>query len=105
MDVIEVRHLGKKFLFNGTAYMCVNNSAEKLLELEKEFETIDRLKYTVIFQLEALYDFHKNRGLPDDTISILAELKVGHARLLNTTKHTVRVRKLSNSFYYIEWIQ
>lgn len=104
MDVMKITHNEQEFLFNGRAYISINTSEEKLSELEKELETINK-KYTVLFQQEALYNFHKKRGLPDDTISILAELKVGHARLLNTDKHTARVGKLSNSFYYIEWIQ
>lgn len=69
MDVIKITHHQEEFLFNGRAYMSIDNSTEMLLELERELETIGK-EYLTILQLRAMYDFHKDRGLPASTVSL-----------------------------------
>ena len=104
MDVIKITHHREEFLFNGRAYMSINNSKEKLLELEKELETI-RKEYITIFQLEAMYDFHKHRGLPANTVSVVAQLEIGDCCLVNAKVADAKIQRLSKSFCNIEWIK
>ena len=104
MDVIKITHLREEFLFNGRAYMSINNSTERLLELEKELETIGK-EYITIFQLEAMYDFHKNRGLPANTVSVVAQIEIGDCCLVNAKVADAKIKRLSKSFCNIEWIQ
>lgn len=104
MDVIKITHHREEFLFNGRAYMSINNSKERLLELEKELETI-RKEYITIFQLEAMYDFHKHRGLPANTVSVVAQLEIGDCCLVNAKVADAKIKRLSKSFCNIEWIQ
>ena len=104
MDVIEIPHHREKFLFNGRAYMSINNSAKRCLELEKELETIGK-EYITIFQLEAMYDFHKHRGLPANTVSVVAQLKIGDYCLVGAKVADAKIKRLSESFCHIEWIQ
>lgn len=104
MDVIKISHHREKFLFNGRAYMSINNSAERLFELEKELETIGK-EYLTIFQLEAVYDFHKHRGLPANTVSVVAQLEIGDCCLVSTKVADAKIKRLSKSFCNIEWIQ
>lgn len=104
MDVIKITHQREEFLFNGRAYMSINNSAERLLELEKELESIGE-EYLIIFQLEAMYDYHKNRGLPANTVSVVAQLNIGDCCLVKAKVADAKIRRLSKSFCSIEWIQ
>lgn len=104
MDIIKVSHYREEFLFDGRAYMSLNNSKEKLLELEKELETIGN-EYLTIFQLEAMYDFHKDRGLPANTVSVVAQLEIGDCCLVNAKVADAKIKRLSKSFCNIEWIQ
>ena len=104
MDVIKITHHREESLFNGRAYMSINNSKERLLELEKELETI-RKEYITIFQLEAMYDFHKHRGLPANTVSVVAQLEIGDCCLVNAKGADAKIQRLSKSFCNIEWIQ
>ncbi len=104
MDLIKITHHREDFLFNGRAYMSINNSPERLLELEKELETIGK-EYITIFQLEAMYDFHKHRGLPTNTVSIVAQLEIGDYCLVSTKITDAKIKRLSKSFCNIEWIQ
>ncbi len=103
MDIIKVTHQRKEFLFNGRAYMSINNSNERLSELEKELEKIGQ-EYITIFQLEAMYDFHKHRGLPAKAVSVVAQLKIGDCCLISTKLADAKIKRLSKSFCKIEWI-
>lgn len=104
MDIINITHYREEFLFNGRAYMSINNSAEKLLELKKELETIGK-EYLTIFQLEAMYDFHKHRGLSANTVSVVAQLEIGDCCLVSAKVADAKIKRLSKSFCNIEWIQ
>ncbi len=104
MDVIKITHHREEFLFNGRAYMSINNSTERLLELEKELETIGK-EYITIFQLEAIYDFNKHRGLPANAVSVVAQLEIGDCCLVNAKVADAKIKRLSKSFCNIEWSQ
>lgn len=104
MDIIKITHHREDFLFNGRAYMSINNSTERLLELEKELETIGK-EYLTIFQLEAMYDFHKDRGLPANVVSVIAQLGIGDCCLVSAKVADAKIKRLSKSFCNIEWIQ
>lgn len=61
-------------------------------------------EYITIFQLEAMYDFHKHRGLPTNTVSIVAQLEIGDYCLVSTKITDAKIKRLSKSFFNIEWI-
>ena len=104
MDIINITHYREEFLYYGRSYMSINNSAEKLLELNKELDTIGK-EYLTIFQLEAMYDFHKHRGLSANTVSVVAQLEIGDCCLVSAKVADAKIKRLSKSFCNIEWIQ
>ncbi len=105
MLLIELRHgpHGRtKYLFNGRAYMPVNSSDKELLEFEKELENIGD-EYITIFHIQSLYDFHRYRGLPENTISTLEKLEIGESCVIPAHIANATIKRLSKSFFHIEW--
>lgn len=52
-----------------------------------------------------MYDFHKHRGLPANTVSVVAQLEIGDCCLVNAKVADAKIQRLSKSFCNIEWIQ
>lgn len=104
MNNIKVTHYMKDFLFNGRAYMSLDNSEEEIDMLMKEMEEIES-KHIIIFQLEALYDYYKHRGLPSNTVEEMKKLEVGANCLIRTNKEvSAKITRLSKNFCTVEWI-
>lgn len=95
-------HGRDQYLFNGRAYMPVNSSDKELLEFEKELENIGD-EYITIFHIQSLYDFHRYRGLPENTISTLEQLKIGDSCVIHAHIAKANIKRLSKSFCHIVW--
>ena len=105
MLLIELRHgpHGRtKYLFNGRAYMPVNSSDKEISTFEEELKNIGD-EYLTIFQMQALYDFHRHRGLPENTISTLEKLEIGESCVILAHIANATIKRLSKSFFHIEW--
>lgn len=97
MMLHQITYQGKDFLFNKRVILSQKVWGERLSDLEKELETIDK-KYSRIFELQALYDV-----LPESIISKIAQLQLEECYETVTDMDLfIRIRRISESFCSLE---